>query len=231
MKSKAARYLIPLAASFLLIACLFVACAQSEPSIPAEPSETYSLEPPASTKSEPPEETPSVDTPVDVEKWYTVETLEDSAIALSSSPIQITYIHYKGKIYPPEPEKCVCYESVEADEYVVIKNLSENPQDMGGWVLTNLTVGYPSFTFPSYFVLGPGQITRVYTNMIYPECQQWREFGTTPKDCAPFMNLWLTFNYGVGGIWSNDKPDVAVLYNSSGEEVFRKSYTVQVKNE
>jgi hypothetical protein len=158
-------------------------------------------------------------------------TVEDNATAAVSSPVQITYIHYKGKIYPTDPDKCCAPERVEPDEYVVIKNLSESPQEMGGWVLKNIDRGYPSFRFPLNFVLGPGQITRVYTNMIYPECEKWREFGSLPEDCAPFMNLWFTFNYGIGEIWSNEKPDVAVLYNSRGEEVSRKSYAVPVKNE
>ena len=162
---------------------------------------------------------------------YWTIIVEGNAPGVTSSPVLITYIHYKGTVYPTDPKKCVCYKRVEPDEYVVIKNLSENPQEMGGWVLKNITRGYPSFTFPLHFVLGPGQIIRVYTNMIYPDCEQWREFGTKPPYCTQVTALWFTFNWGPGDIWDNEKPDIAVLYNSSGEEVSRKSYTVPVKNE
>jgi len=163
---------------------------------------------------------------------YWAITLEDNAPAAASSPVQITYIHYKGKVYPTDP-KCCCYgyERVEPDEYVVIKNLSESPQEMGGWVLKNITKGYPSFTFPFDFVMGPGQIIRVYTNEIYPECGTWLEFGTDSK--APYCEnpgkIWFSFNWGAGDIWSNEKPDVAVLYDAQGNEVSRKSYTVPIE--
>jgi hypothetical protein len=163
---------------------------------------------------------------------YWAITLEDNAPAAASSPVQITYIHYKGKVYPTDP-KCCCYgyEKVEPDEYVVIKNLSETSVKMGGWVLKNITKGYPSFTFPLNFIFGPGQIIRVYTDEIYPECGTWLEFGTDSK--APYCEnpgkIWFSFNWGAGDIWSNEKPDVAVLYDAQGNEVSRKSYAVPIE--
>jgi hypothetical protein len=134
-------------------------------------------------------------------------------------------------MYPSDPEEGVCYERVEPDEYVVIKNLSETYVKMDGWVLKNITKGYPSFTFPLNFILGPGQIIRVYTDEIYPECETWREFGTKAPYCENPGKLWFSFNWAAGDIWNNEKPDVAVLYDAQGNEIFRKSYAVPTKNE
>lgn len=109
------------------------------------------------------------------------------------SNVQITYIFYDGLVY-----------RVESDEYVEITNLGNEPQDLAGWVLKDISEGYPSFTFPSY-VLAPGQSIRVYTNEIHPE------YGG------------FSFGYGKA-IWNNSDPDTAVLYNAQGQEVSRKSY-------
>jgi hypothetical protein len=137
--------------------------------------------------------------------------VEDNATAATSYPVRITYIHYKGTVYPTNPEECICYERVEPDEYVVIKNLSECYVDVSGWVLKNINKLYPSFTFPLGMLLPPGAIIRVYTDEVQPE---------TGGFC---------FYWGPGDIWSNDKPDIAVLYDAHGNEVSRKSYTVRMK--
>ena len=144
---------------------------------------------------------------------YWTITLGDNAPVITSSPIKITYIHYKGTVYPPNQETCCCYERVEPDEYVVIKNLSENPVKMGGWVLKNISKPSPHFTFPSHFIADPGEIIRVYTDEYHLE---------TGGFC---------FYYIQGDIWSNDKPDIAVLYDAQGYEVSRKSYAVPTNNE
>jgi hypothetical protein len=57
-------------------------------------------------------------------------------------------------------------------------------------------------------VLYPGQIVLVFTDEIH--CQ----YGG------------LSFRYGLGNLWNNEIPDIAVLYNSNGEEVSRRSYTL-----
>ena len=57
-------------------------------------------------------------------------------------------------------------------------------------------------------VLYPGQIVLVFTDEIH--CQ----YGG------------LSFRYGLGNLWSNENPDTAVLYNSNGKEVSRRSYTL-----
>jgi hypothetical protein len=136
--------------------------------------------------------------------------IEDNATAATSYPIEISSIHYRGTVFPPDPANHVCYTRVEPDEYVVIKNLSTCYQDMTGWTLKNISKPSPTFKFPPTYIL-PGGIVRVYTDEEHPE------FGG------------LTFYYGFGDIWSNDHSDIAVLYDSLGNEVSRKSYPVPMK--
>jgi len=107
--------------------------------------------------------------------------------------IQITYIFYDGQV-----------PRVESDEYVEITNLGEQPQDLAGWVLQDISDGYPSFIFSTY-ILGPGESVRVYTNEYHPE---WGGFSFESSRA----------------IWNNSEPDIAALYNGQGKEVSRKSY-------
>ncbi len=107
--------------------------------------------------------------------------------------IQITHIFYDGLV-----------PRVESDEYVEITNLGEQPQDLAGWILIDISEGYPSFIFPSY-ILAPGESTRVYTNEYHPE---WGGFSFESSRA----------------IWNNSEPDIAALYNGQGKEVSRKSY-------
>jgi hypothetical protein len=149
-----------------------------------------------------------------LQRWTIV--IEDNATAATFYPVQITFIHYKGTIYPPDPTaSCCTYERVEPDEYVVIKNLSEYYQDMSGWVLKNISNPGPPFKFPTSppYTLAPGGIIRVYTDEYHSETGG------------------LSFYYGYGDIWSNDKPNTAVLYDAYGKEVSRKSYAVPTENE
>ena len=111
----------------------------------------------------------------------------------AASDVQIAYIFYDGLVF-----------RVESDEYVEITNLGDQPQDLAGWALKDISEGYPSFTFPSY-ILAPGKSIRVYTNEYHPE---WGGFS---------------FEYG-RAIWNNNEPDVAVLYDKQPKEVSRKSY-------
>ena len=125
--------------------------------------------------------------------WAATTKPAPTPTPVAGSDVQITYIFYDGVV-----------PRVESDEYVAIKNLGDTPQDLAGWVLKDISEGYPSFTFPSY-VLAPGQSIRVYTNEIHPE------YGG------------FSFDYGKA-IWNNTEPDTAVLYNAQGQEVSRKSY-------
>ena len=167
-------------------------------------------------------------------RWAIV--VEDCNAELSLPPVQITHIHHRGTIYQPDPEKQLCFKRIEPDEYVVIKNQSDSWVDIRGWVLTNSSRGYPSFTFPDYFsccpsyfnnysdsaspcippapcILGPHQSVLVYTDEFHPKTGGF------------------SFYYGPGDIWNNEEPEVAVLYNASGEEVSRKSYVVPQENQ
>lgn len=107
--------------------------------------------------------------------------------------VQITKIFYDGLV-----------PSTESDEYVEVTNLGSEPVDLKGWVLKDISEGYPSFTFPSY-VLQPGSSVRVYTNEIH------LEYGG------------FSFRSGKA-VWNNSSPDTAVLYNAQGQEVSSKSY-------
>jgi len=138
--------------------------------------------------------------------------IEDNATAATSYPVQIYMVHYKGTIFPTDPEKGICFERIEPDEFVVIKNLSECFQDMTGWTLKNISKPSPTFKFPP-FTIFPGEIIRVYTDEYHLESGG------------------LTFYYGYGDIWSNDNPDIAVLYDTLGNEVSRKSYLVPMKKQ
>jgi competence protein ComEC len=120
-------------------------------------------------------------------------TLPDESEQTGATDVQITYIFYDGLVY-----------RTESDEYVEITNLGSEPQDLTGWVLKDISEGYPSFTFPSY-ILASGQSVRVYTDEIHPEYGGF-SFGSTEA------------------VWNNSSPDTAVLYNAEGDEVSRKSY-------
>lgn len=117
-------------------------------------------------------------------------TEEETSIG---SNVQITYIFYDG-IVP----------RTESDEYVEITNLGDTSQDLKGWVLKDISEGYPSLTFPTY-ILQPGQSIRVYTNEIHAE------YGG------------FSFRSGKA-VWNNSSPDTAVLKNAQGQVVSRKSY-------
>ncbi len=107
--------------------------------------------------------------------------------------VKITKIFYDGLV-----------PRTESDEYVEITNLGSEPVDLKGWVVKDISEGYPSFTFPSY-VLQPGKSVRVYTNEIHPESGG--------------------FSFGSGkAVWNNTSPDTAALFNAQGQEVSRKSY-------
>ena len=110
-----------------------------------------------------------------------------------ASDVRITLIFYGGLV-----------PRVESDEYVEITNLGDEPQDLAGWELVNISGEYPSFIFKSY-ILNPGVSIRVYTNEVHPE------FGG------------FTFGYGEA-IWNDEEPDIAVLYDAQGLEISRKSY-------
>lgn len=123
----------------------------------------------------------------------TTTTTTNTATSTPAVNVQITKVFYDGLV-----------PSVESDEYVEIANQGSTPVDLKGWVLKDISDGYPSFTFPSY-LLQPGKSIRVYTNEVH------LEYGG------------FSFGYGKS-IWNNSDPDTAGLFNAQGQEVSRKSY-------
>jgi len=120
--------------------------------------------------------------------------------------IKITHINYTDEFNLLATDNTSAA-GVEADEYVEITNLSDQHQVMGGWVLKNITKGNPVFIFPDNFTLGPEDKILIYTYKVH-----------TPGN--------FSFYYSPGDIWNDKEPDTAVLYNSMGEEVSRRSYEI-----
>ena len=167
--------------------------------------------------------------------------VEDYAEQKFTSPVRITCINYKGMNYlnyggvdypvPGEASPRI----VESDEYVEIKNLSDSPQDITGWVLKNLTKGGPAFIFPTFLPCS---------------CEWYGDYEDCLENCYPprpcaieprksirvytgeanYESGGFCFYYFPGDIWNNETPDIAVLYNLEGQEISRKSYTIPTKN-
>ena len=172
--------------------------------------------------------------------------VEEHTTKASVSPVQITHIRYEGTVYPTKPEECICTEKIEPDEYVAVKNLSDSFQDIKGWVLKNVSKGYPTFTFPSY-AMTPGETVLVYTDEFHWSPQKLRsqlfdyvqeKYNASCDRGYPCMSIpypsepgGFTFYYGPGNIWDNEEPEVAILYNSKGEEASRRSYMVLAGSE
>ena len=108
--------------------------------------------------------------------------------------VQITGLRRDGAINPNEP-----------DEYVEITNQGAVAQDLTGWRLDSErgAASGQVFHFPAGFVMQPGQVCRVYTDEVHPE---W---------CG------LSFGYGKSGVWNNNEPDAAVLFDGDGAVVSR----------
>ena len=108
--------------------------------------------------------------------------------------VQITGLRRDGALNPNEP-----------DEYVEITNQGTVAQDLTGWRLDSErgAASGQVFHFPAGFVMQPGQVCRVYTDELHPE---W---------CG------LSFEYRKSGVWSNNEPDAAVLFDGDGAVVSR----------
>jgi hypothetical protein len=169
-------------------------------------------------------------------------TVEEHAKPKLTSPVQITKINYKGMDYAdyykgigfPQPGEG-SPRIVESDEYVEIKNLSDSPQDISGWLLKNVTKGAPTFIFPTFLPCF---------------CQRYGDSEECLKKCYPIKPCMIephesirvytgeahyesggfSFYYFTGNIWNNEIPDTAVLYDSEGQEVSRKSYVVPAES-
>ena len=123
----------------------------------------------------------------------TVTSPTPTATVLLGAEIQIRRIFYKGNLYRSE-----------ANEFVELINTGDRNLNLEGWVLKDITDGYPRFKFPAY-VMGPGSLARVYTDERH---EDWDR---------------LSFRYDKP-IWNNTHPDTAGLYNNHGQLVSTGSY-------
>ncbi|OGN93361.1 MAG: hypothetical protein A2Z75_08795 [Chloroflexi bacterium RBG_13_50_10] len=156
-------------------------------------------------------------------------TVDDYVVKEPTQPVQITYINYKGQDYMKS--LLAGHDIVEFDEYVEIKNLSDSPQNITGWVLKNLTKGGPPFIFPTFKPCS---------------CEWYGNWKDCMEDCYPpgpciieprksirvytgevaYESGGYSFQYFPGDLWNNETPDTAVLYNLEGQEVSRRSYVI-----
>ena len=141
--------------------------------------------------------------PPDIQHQAMLETLQGEAEAagrgfwatasrapvLGHELVQITGLRRDGAINSNEP-----------DEYVEITNQGAVAQDLTGWRLDSErgAASGQVFHFPAGLIMQPGQVCRVYTDEVHPE---W---------CG------LNFGYGRSGVWNNNEPDAAVLFDGDG---------------
>jgi len=158
--------------------------------------------------------------------------IEDYVSPNPNQTVQITRIHYKGT--PEFIASTAGHEIVEYDEYIELKNVTDSPQIVAGWTLTNVTKGYPTFIFPMYT---PCSCEYLGTwSKCVEECYPPRPCTIDPHESirihtgeADWETGGYCFYYGLGDIWNNEIPDTAVLYNEAGQEVSRKSYILPAK--
>ena len=109
--------------------------------------------------------------------------------------ITISDIRFDGKV-----------PKTEADEYVVVTNNSNAPQDVSGYYVYVATTGTqgPTYYFPKGTTLKPNQSVRIYTNEVHMETGG--------------------YTYGSGkALWSNNG-GLAVLKDSKGKKITEYKY-------
>lgn len=245
---------------------------------------------PAALAPKPDTKAPVVETPIAPDTAQAILQLSENQTVQQTSAkepsVRIVRVHFRGSL---QPIGCCTPGLIERDEFVAIKNESSSPQNIAGWKLTNITRGYPTFTFPEYypcipFVVSseskyvvntanyaynpPDTVIQQFSRTVTAEGQaasqgtalsdiNWSSCASSePLDQMP-MGLnpgqqqgqpvplilhpgqiiliftdeihcpygGLSFNYGHGNLWDNEKPETAVLYNAKGEEVSRRSYS------
>ncbi len=268
---------------FIIAVCLLTpatACIPAMPSTPPPPENP----PPSPISSQSP--VPATGQQPVAGTGGTEINITDNASNSQSGPaVEIMLIHNRGTLTRIGCCNPMLY---ERDEYVVIQNRGDTPQDITGWSLTNITRGYPTFRFPPLFPclpynvppeeenvvpesrftviqnpaqselnrLSPQHTTTKPTNQPFGEmdwasCSPVEPIDQTPMKPAegkqgqpvpcilyPGQTILVftdevhcssggfSFNWGQGNIWDNEVPDTAVLYNSDGKEIARRSYTV-----
>lgn len=275
-------------AGLLIIAVSLITSATAcIPSLPSGPLPSENPPPPSPISSQAP--VPTTDQqPVPGSGDTAINNTENAPQPQSGPAVEIMMIHYRGTL-----TRIGCCEPMlyEMDEFVVIQNRGDTPQDITGWSLTNITRGYPTFRFPPLFPCLPYTVPAVdeqnasestYTVIQNPAQSVINSPSSNPDttkptkptnqpasevnwaSCAPLEPLDQTpmkpakgqqgkpvpsilypgqtvlvftdevhcssggfsFNWGLGNIWNNEIPDTAVLYNSEGAEISRRSYTV-----
>lgn len=99
----------------------------------------------------------------------------------------------------PSEARVIIINVNKQDEYVDIRNVGGQAQDLNGWTLVSET---GSQSCPLGGIIGPGQTLRIWA---------------LAEDAANGG-----YNCGFGGpIWNNSEPDPAVLYDANGNEVSR----------
>jgi hypothetical protein len=159
---------------------------------------------------------------------WTVD-IEEKNAQNQDQPVQITNIRFKGMNY--NDTIASGRDIVEWDEYVEIKNFSDSPQNLVGWKLKNITKGAPTFIFPMYTPCTCEDLD--YWSQCMEQCYPRRACTIEPRQSIRVYTgdpQWESggycFYYYPGNIWDNETPDTAVLYDASGQEVSRRSYTI-----
>ena len=117
-------------------------------------------------------------------------TPTDGAAASAAGTITIVGISYDGS------------GDKEPDEYVEIRNDSDQTIELGGWKLKDKADHL--FTFPE-FVIQPAQVCRIYTDELHPD------------SCG------FSFNFDRSAIWNNGG-DCAYLSDQDGKAVTEYCY-------
>ncbi len=138
-----------------------------------------------------------VETPISLSPTTALTTEEEISTTpaveiVSTGNVMITYIFNNGIKGNKEP-----------DEYVEIRNDSEQAIQLQGWTLRDKSDH--KFEFLDFIML-PGQICRIYTNEIH-------------LDTCGF-----SFNISGSAVWNNKKGDCAYLIDGQGNEINQYCY-------
>lgn len=84
----------------------------------------------------------------------------------------------------PDPERTpviIAQAEIKFDrEVITIQNITDEAQDISGWILFNLEGG-PAFRFPEGRILEPGETVQVYNAVSEPSVPEGAYFWTTDK--------------------------------------------------
>ena len=266
---------------FIIAIWLIIPAAACTPALPANPPPPENPRPPPPILTQAPVRATDPQ-PIAVPGHSEIGVSDNSSQPQSGPAVEIMLIHHRGTLTRIGCCNPMLY---ERDEFVVIRNRGDTPQDITDWSLTNITRGYPTFRFPSHFpclpynvpsaegeavsysiVQNPAQsvinslspsptttkpVNQPASEVSWSSCSPTEPLDETPMKPArgqqgmplpcilyPGQTILVftdevhcssggfSFNWGQGNIWNNELPDTAVLYNSNGKEVARRSYTV-----